>query len=105
MLKRFFLYAVMAVLFAFSQTGIVTHEISHYQDQAQQSQPEKDQHGNEICTLCLSFAHAVGALPATALVFHVLTASDTAFTVLAPTLLPAVQTVYAARAPPAFIHA
>lgn len=105
MLKRVCLYVVMTVLFAFSQTGIVTHEISHYQEQTQQSQPEKNQHGNEICTLCLSFAHAVGVLPATALAFHAVTASHITFTALAPTILPAVQTVYAARAPPAFIHA
>lgn len=105
MLKQLYLYVVMAVLFAFSQAGIVTHEISHYNDHTQQSQPDKKQHGNEICTLCLSFAHAVGALPATALVFHAVTASDIAYTALVSAILPAVQTAYAARAPPAFIHA
>lgn len=105
MLKRFYLYVMLATLFAFSQAGIVTHEISHYNDQAQQSQPDKKHHGNEICTLCIGFAHAVGALPATPIVFHATAAVEFAYTALIASQLPVVQSVYAARAPPSYILA
>ncbi len=61
MLKRFYVYFLLAFLFAIAQTGIVTHEISHIKELTQQSQPDKKQ-GNESCTLCISMAHAAGAL-------------------------------------------
>lgn len=64
MLRRFYVYFVMSLLFAMAQTGIATHEISHIKELTQQSQPDKKQ-GNEPCALCISIAHAAGAAPHT----------------------------------------
>lgn len=103
MLKRFYLGMVMAVLFAISQAGIITHAISHYPEQTQQSQPDQDQHSNELCSLCLSFAHVAGAMPATTMLFQADTASAISITAHALSIFQLVRTVYAARAPPAFM--
>lgn len=104
MLKRFYVYFLLSVLFAIAQTGIATHEISHIKELTQQSQPDKKQ-GNEPCTLCISLAHAAGALtqapkwslpplnaftPPIAAVFAVITSC---------------VVVYSARAPPFIISA
>ena len=102
MLKRFYVYFLLSFLFAIAQTGMVTHEISHIQEL---SQPDKNHQGNEPCTLCISLAHAVGALtqsPQWSL------PPQTSFT-LSTAVVIAVQTsrvaIYSARAPPFFISA
>jgi hypothetical protein len=104
MLKRFYVYFLLAFLFAVAQTGIVTHEISHIKELTQHSQPDKKQ-GNEPCTLCISLAHAAGALtqsPQWSL------PPQTSF-ILSTAVVIAVQTsrvaIYSARAPPFFISA
>lgn len=104
MLKRFYVYFLLAFMFTMSQTGIVTHEISHIKELTQQSQPDKKQ-GNEPCTLCISIAHAAGALTQTP---QWSLPPQTSFT-LSSAVVTAIQTsrvaVYCARAPPFFISA
>lgn len=99
MLKRFYVYFVLSLLFAMAQTGLVTHEISHLKELTQHSQPDKKQ-GNEPCTLCISLAHAADALT------HSPQWSLPPRAVQTPPEARLIQvrshhvTVYAARAPP-----
>lgn len=99
MLKRFYVYFLLSVLFAIAQTGIATHEISHINELTQQSQPDKKQ-GNEPCALCISLAHAAGALTQTPQ-WHLPPLSQVTLPAAA---VIAVNTyhvaVYSARAPP-----
>jgi hypothetical protein len=104
MLKRFYVYFLLSVLFAIAQTGIATHEISHIKELTQQSQPDKKQ-GNEPCTLCISLAHAAAALTQTPQwslppLSHV--TLPTAAVIAVNTYRVA---VYSARAPPFIISA
>lgn len=99
MLKRFHVYLLWVWLFAWMQTGLVTHEISHLKELTQQSQPEKKT-GTEPCTLCVAAAQSVGTLP-TALVWAV--PLSTAMAVCLPLLVLRMGeplALYAARAPP-----
>jgi len=104
MLKRFYVYFLLSVLFAMAQTGIATHEISHLNELTQQSQPDKKQ-GNEPCALCVSLAHAAGALTQTPQ-WHLPPLTSVALPAAA---IIAVNTyriaVYSARAPPFIISA
>ncbi|WP_029147509.1 hypothetical protein [Methylophilus sp. 5] len=104
MLKRFYVYFLLSVLFAIAQTGIVTHEISHINELTQQSQPDKKQ-GNEPCALCVSLAHAAGTLTQTPQ-WHLPPLTSFA---IPTTAVIAVNTyriaVYSARAPPFIISA
>lgn len=104
MLKRFYVYFLLAFLFAVAQTGIVTHEISHINELTQHSQPDKKQ-GNEPCTLCISLAHATGDLTHSP---QWSVPPQTSFT-LSTAVFIAVQATrvanYSARAPPLFISA
>jgi hypothetical protein len=104
MLKRFYVYFLLAFLFAIAQTGIVTHEISHIKELTQQSQPDKKQ-GNEPCTLCISLAHATGALtqsPQWSLPPQACFTRSTAIIMAVSTSRVA---IYCARAPPVIISA
>ena len=104
MLKRFYIYFVLALLFAMAQTGIVTHEISHLKELTQQSQPDKKQ-GSEPCTLCISLAHAAGALPLTAAWLLPPLAVQHATSAVYFIARSHHVAVYAARAPPSIISA
>lgn len=99
MLKRFHVYLLWVWLFALMQTGLVTHEISHLKELTQQSQPDKKT-GSEPCTLCVSAAHAMGALPTT-LSWALPLVTVEVFHPLAARIGHAQpMAVYAARAPP-----
>ncbi len=99
MLRRFYVYFVMSLLFAMAQTGIATHEISHIKELTQQSQPDKKQ-GNEPCALCISIAHAAGALTHTPQWQLPPTVNSPPLTVAGIEVLSPCFAVYSARAPP-----
>jgi len=104
MLKRFYVYFLLAMLFAIAQTGIATHEISHIKELTQQSQPDKKQ-GNEPCTLCISLAHAAGALTQTPQ-WHLPPLSQVTLPTAAVIAVNTYRVaVYSARAPPFIISA
>lgn len=104
MLKRFYVYFLLAFLFAIAQTGIVTHEISHIQELTQPSQPDKKQ-GNEPCTLCISLAHAAGALTQSLQWSLPPQASFTLSTAIVTAVPSSRVAIYSARAPPSIISA
>lgn len=99
MLKRFYVYFLLAMLFAVTQTGVVTHEITHIKELAQHSQSDKHQ-SKDQCRLCVAYSHLVGvmtqalqwSLPELS---YLAVISALAISILGPTLA-----VYAARAPP-----
>jgi hypothetical protein len=102
MLKRFYVYFLLAVVFAITQTGIVTHEIAHIKELSQHSQSDKHQ-SKDQCRLCVAYSHLVG-VTAQALqwclpeLIHLAVIIALAIVIQRPTL-----TVYAARAPPAIV--
>ncbi|MDP2152774.1 MAG: hypothetical protein Q8J66_03835 [Methylotenera sp.] len=104
MLQRLFIHLTLILLFAFTQIGVATHEISHITDSTKHSQSdENSQQKNTVaeqCAQCISYAKiASGLLPA------ILTAPINQ-TSLASTLSLLVSfqqyssSPYAARAPP-----
>lgn len=56
MLHRVIIHIGLIVLFAFTQIGVVTHEISHL-NETEQHQEEQHNH-NSQCKQCLSDSHA-----------------------------------------------
>lgn len=105
MLHRFFIHFSLVILFAFTQIGIATHEISHFSDLIQHSQPnsksEQDkQTPNHQCEQCISHADIESGLAESAFVFAInqfvsLSASELYFSFFN---LP--NRTYSARAPP-----
>lgn len=107
MLQRFFIHFSLVILFAFTQMGVATHEISHlsdfnqlnYNQKNQQSKQDK-QSPNHQCEQCISHADVESALAASAilLVFNqssYVPVSDTYFSFFNPP-----PRTYSARAPP-----
>ncbi len=99
MLHRFFIHFSLVILFAFTQIGISTHEISHFSDLTQHSQQDK-QVPNHQCEQCISHADLENGLAESAFVFSVnqfvsLTANERYFSFFN---LP--NCTYSARAPP-----
>ncbi|MDO9151790.1 MAG: hypothetical protein Q7U33_10465 [Methylotenera sp.] len=104
MLQRLFIHLTLILVFAFTQIGVATHEISHITDSTKHSQnDENSQQKNtaaEQCAQCISYAKI-----ASGLLSAILTAQINQ-TNLASTLsqhIPFQQyssSPYAARAPP-----
>ena len=77
MLHKFFIHFSLIILFAFTQMGVATHEISHLSDynqqnkqQNQQSNPQSGQDKqapNHQCQQCISHADIESALAASAI--------------------------------------
>lgn len=103
MLKRLSLYVLLAVLFAFTQIGMTTHEISHLNELVKHTQPDKKHNGNEPCTLCLGLSLLAGAMPASAAPLLPASTEISLFPPLAQTVVHRVDVAYAARAPPVIL--
>ena len=99
MLQRAFIHISLILLFALTQMGVATHEISHYTDSQKQHQQDK-KHQNSQCEQCLVLSHAANAPLAYSFVFdsaateHIFFAGNPFSLTLSPT------TLYSARAPP-----
>jgi hypothetical protein len=100
MLKRFYIYVLLSMLFAITQISMAAHEISHLNDLASQSQPDSKHTGSEPCTLCLSLSLIAGAIPAPAFVFPLATSDTPDYTFSHRASVQSFDGVYAARAPP-----
>lgn len=99
MLHRIFVHLSLALLFALTQMGVATHEISHFSDLTQQSQQHKNT-PNHQCEQCISHAGIESALSSPAFVFAL---QQTVF--ITPVSFNAyffsvTSQHYAARAPP-----
>lgn len=102
MLKRFYIYVLLSMLFAVTQISMAAHEISHFNDFASQSQPDSKHTGSEPCTLCLGLSLMAGALPAAAFICPVVTGAEPYYYCTVPATVGSFDKPYAARAPPAF---
>ena len=99
MLQRFILHFVLVFLFAFTQLGLATHEISHLNDFNQHSQQDKKAPA-ETCSKCLSYSQVASGLQSPAFTLPNIEASFTATSSYYFNTQPSLQTAYAARAPP-----
>jgi hypothetical protein len=99
MLQRFIIHFSLILLFAFTQMGVATHEISHLNEDTQQNQQDQGNHESQ-CEQCLVYSHAATADVGYSLAFDVPPA-DQFF--VAEALISSVSTSpssYSARAPP-----
>lgn len=101
MLQRIFVHLSLVLLFAFTQMGVVTHEISHFNNSEQQqpSQPDKNT-AHSQCEKCISYSTISGAVAATAFSFA-LTVAHHVIVISTPTSFSSTPTLaFRARAPP-----
>lgn len=99
MLQRFFVHLSLIMLFAFTQMGIVTHEISHLGDLTQQNQQHKNT-SNHQCEQCISHAGIESGLASQVFVFALQQAVLIAPVSLKSYFFSTTSRHYAARAPP-----
>jgi hypothetical protein len=104
MLKRFYIYVLLSMLFAVTQIGMAAHEISHLNDLTSQSQSDHKHAGNEPCTLCLGLSLIAGVVPSTAFVCPVITSAELVYSANSSSYVQSFDRIYAARAPPSFIQ-
>lgn len=102
MLRRFLSNFVLVFLFAISQLGAVSHEISHLHDIAQSSQlPDKAPHSS-VCDKCIGYSQLSGGMATS---FSVLPIIASSYEILLFKNTPRDNphlTPYSARAPPSF---
>ena len=103
-LHRFFVHLSLVILFAFTQLGVATHEISHYADLVKADlvkQSQQDQNTpNHQCEQCLSHAGVANGLTPHIFVFSVEHSVSTVATALAGYFSSTSLYSYSARAPP-----
>jgi hypothetical protein len=94
-------------LFAFTQMGVATHEISHLTDANQHSQQDpksqSKQAAAEQCSQCISYAKVASGLQLSAFEIPVISADLTAVTGYFLSFQSAFSSAYVARAPPQII--
>lgn len=100
MLQRVFIHLSFILLFAFTQMGVVTHEISHLNQPAQQTQPDKNS-ATETCGQCIAYAQAASGVPSANFIIPSSEAQFHLATVYVAHLATALTPSYSARAPPA----
>lgn len=104
MLQRFTIHFALVLIFAFTQMGVATHEISHFVDAAkhgQQDQKSQDKNAPaEQCEQCISYAKVASGLQLSTFVIPAITAGFTATTSHYFSFQPNHSTAYTARAPP-----
>ena len=99
MLQRLFIHVSLVMLFAFTQMGIATHEISHFADLTQQNQQHKNTQ-NHQCEQCISYAGIENGVSSQPFVFALQQAVSIAPVSLKSYFFNTTSQYYAARAPP-----
>jgi len=103
MLHKLMIHIALLFLFAFTQIGVATHEISHFSNATQQTHP--DQHTSpDQCSQCLAHADAAAGVLMPAFSMPLLLAALELAT--APTQHASSTTLayYSARAPPTSLN-
>lgn len=98
MLQRVVIHLSLILLFALTQMGVATHEISHLIDNKQHQQ-DQNSHENQ-CGQCLSYSHSAVADLAPTFTFQVTPAERIFVTSALTSSFSATSTCYSARAPP-----
>lgn len=99
MLQRIFIHLSLILLFAFTQMGVATHEISHLTDSKHQQQQDQKNHENQ-CEQCLSYSHAADAGLAHSVTFQAAPASHTHVASDLSSATASSSFNFSARAPP-----
>lgn len=99
MLQRFTVHLALILLFAFTQIGVATHEISHVVDKVKHTQQHKNTVA-EQCGQCISYSKVANGLQLSGFdIPEIAQALSTTFDHYAE-FQSYLSTVYAARAPP-----
>jgi hypothetical protein len=107
MLQRYVIHLALVFLFAFTQMGVATHEISHLTDASQHSQQDSKSPSKhaaaEQCSQCISYAKVASGLKLPAFEIPVVSTELTAVTDHGFSSQPVFTSPYSARAPPQVI--
>lgn len=101
MLRRNFIHLLLICLFAFAQITAAAHEINHFGQDTQHSEPNK-QLANEQCAQCISLAHIAGGLQADTFEVQLLALSDSTYFFYQFKHSASDFTAYSARSPPSY---
>lgn len=99
MLQRFFIHFCLVFLFAFTQIGAATHEISHFNEPIKQNTSDKNTTA-EQCGKCIAYAQSINAAPAQGFVIPFNDAHFQLATIQVARLTERLLSPYCARAPP-----
>lgn len=99
MIQRVAIHLALVFLFALTQMGIATHEISHVTQAAKHSQQDKNT-AAEHCEQCISYAKVASGLPLSAFNMPALTAGLTLIINHCVSDEADTPFAYAARGPP-----
>ncbi|MES2501181.1 MAG: hypothetical protein V4545_01150 [Pseudomonadota bacterium] len=105
MLHRFFIHFSLVILFAFTQMGVATHEISHLSDLSQHTQQDSKskqdkQAPNHQCEQCISHADVENGLATSAFVLANSSSVSLPVTETYFSFFNLPNRAYSARAPP-----
>lgn len=98
MLQRVIIHLSLILLFAFTQMGVVTHEISHLSD-SKQHQQDQNNHKNQ-CEQCLGYSHTAVADLTPTFTFEVTPTEPIFATREFTSSFSVTSSFYSARAPP-----
>lgn len=99
MLQRAFIHLSLILLFAFTQMGVVTHEVSHLTENKQQHQQDQSSHESQ-CEQCLSHSQVADADLAPNFTFQIAATSHTLLISKSANVASTATLSYSARAPP-----
>ena len=99
MLQRLFIHFSLVMLFALTQMGVATHEISHLNDLNQHSQQDKNV-PNHQCEQCISHADLSNGLASKAYDFAIVRSDSIAIIIETSHFAYTQLHSYSARAPP-----
>lgn len=99
MLQRFAIHLALVLLFAFTQIGVATHEISHVLGAEKHSQQDKNTTA-EQCEQCLGYAKVASGLALSAFVIPAITSDFKTASSHYFSFQSYPATAYVARAPP-----
>ncbi len=104
MLQRYVIHFALIFLFAFTQIGVVTHEISHLTDAAAHTQQEQKSPAKhtaaEQCEQCLHYAKVANGLALSGFALSVISADAIATFSDSSDFQSHFSSAYSARAPP-----
>lgn len=102
MLQKLAIHLVVVFLFAFTQIGAATHEISHLSNATQQTQP--DQHTSpDQCSQCLAYAQSAAGTLVQTFVVPLIQAQHVFSVTFVYPALSTFSSTYRARAPPVIL--
>lgn len=107
MLQRYVIHLALVFLFAFTQMGVATHEISHLTDASQHtrqdSKSQSKHSATEQCSQCISYAKIANALHSSSFTIPLSNSEFITTATDASSFESQFRSAYLARAPPQII--